>query len=272
MDNHKITRMKIIYTLFITALISSMALSQRDLITKKKFDLKNSESVEIIIEGYSGYEEFQSIDGSGHYFGQCIAVSFENNVDTAFNINIPAGAILICDDSTVQNMIITKSFEIFLYPKEMSSYKIYAMCGEINDQSPRKGVYYNYGGLADSNIVAIAKVIEENNSQDYFGQHAMWATANNVNFKKLMIYGADSTSILKTLDLLEKAQVINKLTEEFKGLSHKDEPKVIHQKNNLETVHHIESWIFWSALSGFIVVTFILIVIIVRLKKNTEVI
>ena len=58
-------------------------------------------------------------------------------------------------------MIITKSFEILLYPMEMSFYKINAMCGEINDKGPHKGVFYQYVAYQALTLLILLKLLKQ---------------------------------------------------------------------------------------------------------------
>jgi hypothetical protein len=87
-------------------------------------------------------------------------------------------------------MIITKSFELAIQRNHNQGYLIYAMCGEISDLGPHMNVFYDYGGMAEPNVIAIAQLIEKKDIQDKISQYTMWAVRNDADSTKLMSYGA----------------------------------------------------------------------------------
>ena len=170
----------------------------KDAIAEKKIDL--------IIEGHYGYDnsKYSPVDGTGVFNGKCIAFSVKSNYDSIVHLSIPVGAKLGCKDSTVQDMIITKSFELVLYPRRWKYVRIYAMCGEVDDRAPRKGIFYEYIGITDSSVVSIARAIEEKNLQNFIGQYCMWSVTDNANEAVLKYYGADSLATERVISTLNE--------------------------------------------------------------------
>jgi hypothetical protein len=64
------------------------------------------------------------------------------------------------------------------------------MCGQLHDDLPFVQSDYNFGGMADRNVVKLAKYLDEKYLQNMVGQHALWAYTDNADFKELKKYGS----------------------------------------------------------------------------------
>lgn len=172
----------------------------------------DSNLIELEIEGYYGKSDYKPIDGTGFYYGKCITTTFKNNVDSMLIVNMPVGSILECRDTTVQDMIVTRAFDLALHPNSESGYLIYAMCGEISDSGPGANIFYDHGGKAEADVVAIAQLIEDYNIQNKIGQYAMWAVRNNSDSAKLKSYGATFDELQMVSNHINDAGLKTKLT------------------------------------------------------------
>lgn len=171
-------------------------------------DLKfaiDSGFVETVIEGYYGKSEYQSIDGGGGYYGQCITMSLRPLVDSMFIVNCPVGSILKCRDTTVQDMIVTKSFYTTMFPEVNRKLLIYAMCGEISDRGPAAGIFYDHGGLAESDVITMASYNEKEYLQDRIGQYCIWSIRNHADSSKLISYGASYKDLKMVAEHIRRA-------------------------------------------------------------------
>lgn len=155
---------------------------------------------------------FELLDGDGLHFGKCMAIDLRSKIDTLVLLKLECGTELIPDDSTFQTMIVTKSVEFPLYPRQIYNTRFYAMCGQIHDAPPYSKSTYQVGQLADSNVVRIATYLENNFIQGIPGQHALWACTDNVDFSELETYGADSLSIAKSKEILYNLSIVTALS------------------------------------------------------------
>jgi len=266
--------MKIILTILLIIIIEPLIGQSPDLDTLELENALNKEFVEIEIEGYGGKSMFQSIDGGGAHFGQCITITLESITDSSIIINVPVGSILKCKDTTVQDMIVTKSFFAPLY-SWYTNYKVgylfYAMCGEINDASPGQGNYFEYGGLAEPNVVSISKVIEKNNHQGIIGQWAMWAVRNEADTTKLMHYGATHADLQKVVELIHEAKLTTRLTEQLPQPTTSPQFDNNEEKENQNEVILPSEYAINKLVKVFILICGVLIILIVFIgfkRKN----
>lgn len=152
--------------------------------------------VALEIEGYHGYEsKFKSTKPSSSHYGECIALSAKGKGDSALVLRLPVGSVLIPGDSSYQNMIVTRTAFIDLNREDdMQRFlKLFAMCGEIQDKSPHRGIFFEYGGLADSLTVEMARTIESADQQDRFGQVALWSVTDHDKVGRIAKLMRDST-------------------------------------------------------------------------------
>jgi len=225
--------MRIYLTLLLFGLSNLLICQTRSFDTLDLKDALDSNLIEIEIEGYSGRSEYLPIDGSGFYFGQCITITIKSIEDPTVLINVPAGSILRCRDTLVQDMIVTRSFDLPLYRDRYQGYLIYAMCGEISDAGPRMNTFYDFGGMAEPDVVAIAQLIEKNNIQNKIGQYTMWAVRHDLGSKKLRQYGASYDELQMVVDHINEAGLSTKLTEQIPPSIIKADLEII-EKDNLK--------------------------------------
>ena len=135
--------MRIYLTIFLfglSELLSGQIQSSNTITLKHALD---SNLIETEIEGYDGRSGYISIDGGGFYYGQCITIAIGNKRDSTFLISVPAGSIYWCRGTVVQDMIISKSFDLAIHRNHNQGYLIYAMYGEISDLGPHMNVFYD---------------------------------------------------------------------------------------------------------------------------------
>ncbi|MES2593584.1 MAG: hypothetical protein V4608_16995 [Bacteroidota bacterium] len=170
------------------------------------YEATNKNLLGLTIEGANGGSKIKEyIDNSGIHFGKCMLFSVVNKTDSSFTVTVSSGMKLISSDTSVQDMFVTKSFEFYLNARELSSFKVYAMCGEIHDEVPRKGNFHSLGAKAKGKIYRVIKEIEKEDQQNIIGQHALWAVTDGVTRKTLVEYRGDRISIEKTVNILKTA-------------------------------------------------------------------
>jgi len=136
--------------------------------------------------------------------GECIDFRMKNNTDSVLYVKMPAGTILISQDSSVQDMIVTKAIVYILQPKQKMRKLLFALCGELHRNAPDIYVNYEVGQMADPPMVRLAQVIEATGAQNKAGQYAVWALSDQATIKDL---GEDREVLAQSQALLDMAHI-----------------------------------------------------------------
>ncbi len=136
--------------------------------------------------------------------GECIDLRMKNNSDSVLYIRMSAGTILISQDSSVQDMIVTKAIVYTLQPKQKIRKSLFALCGELHRNAPDIYVNYEVGQMADPPMVRLAQVIEATGAQNKAGQYAVWALSDQATIKDL---GEDLQVLAQSQALLDMAHI-----------------------------------------------------------------
>lgn len=201
------------------------------------------------------------IDQDGIHYGKCMGIILKSKVDTLIFLRLEQGTQLIPLDSSVQTMIVTQNATFPLFPNRPLATRFYAMCGQFHDAAPTVETLFEIGALADSEIVKLASYLGKNHIQNIIGQHAMWAITDQANFDELKDYGADSLSIASTKQILNSLNLVTKLTPESEK-----EAKV--ETNEIS----VNRYYIFTGMGLLIIATITIVVLIVRRKKNDEII
>lgn len=185
---------------------------------------------------------------------------------------MPVGSILRCRDTSVQDMIVTKSFDLAIYPFYNPGYLIYAMCGEISDAGPGRNKFYDYAGFAEPEVVKIANLIETKNIQDRLGQFTMWAVRNDADSTKLIHYGATQKDLQLVVKHINEAGLTTVLTEQISTTKNEIRPEIKEPTNKKveETTDEFKvntlTWILFE-LCGVLVI----LLVFFKIKKNKNI-
>lgn len=213
MKNRQNEKLKILLTIIavMTTLLSFGQGQEKQI--KKPTVLPIKEAIdkgllELKISGASDPRIFHEVvDKDGVHFGKCMIIILKSNIDSLVLLKIDCGTELIPFDTIFQTMIVTKTVELPLYPNQTYATRFYAMCGQIHDDPPYIESIYKVGELSDSNTVKLAQYFEEKFIQNMIGQHALWAYKDEVDFKELEKYGADSLTISLTQNILNDLSI-----------------------------------------------------------------
>jgi len=142
-----------------------------------------------------------------------MVVDVTSNIDTMILLRLDRGTKLIPQDSSKQDMIVTKTIYLPVYPGLHYSSSFYAMCGQIHDGVPTTTDEYSLAPdpVIDRNLIRLTAVLESEWMQDIRGQAAIWAYTDNADAKELTRYGANDIVLRKVVATLDKAGVICKL-------------------------------------------------------------
>ncbi len=146
--------------------------------TMPLFDAKKMGKLQINVRGSYNPNQIQPNLVSS-YYGKCIDIRLQNMTDSTLNLVLNSGTILLSKDTTVQNMVVTKTQHFQLAPKQQKVDRLFAMCGQKPKSSPDIYVRYEIGTLGNSQMVRLAQVIESNQAQNKAGQYAVWAVTDH---------------------------------------------------------------------------------------------
>lgn len=202
---------------------------------------------------------YEVVDKDGVHYGKCMAILLQSKIDSIVLLRLDCGTQLIPIDSSVQTMIVTQNAVFPLYPKATYATRFYAMCGQLHDNAPDIESTFRIGGLADTGLVRLANYLGDNYVQNMLGQHAMWAFTDDADYEELKKYGADSLSIAKTKEILNKLNLETKLT-----------PKLVIEKNKKTNEISINSYYLFTGAGVLCVLAITTIFLILRRKKKDD--
>ena len=155
-------------------------------------------------------ELLNRLDSWGQYYGKCMYLRTANKSDDTLYLTIQDGLLLMSDDTSVQDMLITCPVYVTLSPRQVKVTELYAMCTEMHNAGPDMHTTYRFGNQVDSSLMAITRAIEELYMQNFVGQSAVWAYTDEASKLDLAIYGATDSSLAMTRKVLARAGVSTK--------------------------------------------------------------
>jgi len=133
------------------------------------------------------------INGTSSNYGDCMDMNITNLTNSPISVKLETGRKLICvNDTTRQNMMITKELIVNLKSKENKTYKSFAMCIQKTRSTPNKEASFKIGNLSDGYLLLIAKFIEKYNYQDNIAQKAVWAVIEKSDSNNLYSYTSNT--------------------------------------------------------------------------------
>ena len=215
-----------------------------------------------VIGAYNTYFIYEALYlGDGLHYGKCMAIELESNYKSTIQLKLEAGTLLIPKQDSVQTMLVTNDIVFPLYPKEKYWSRFYAMCTQIYYHPPSTAKEFNIGGMADTNLVKLAKYIQSNYCQNMIAQHAVWAYTDKVNFDTLKKYGADTISVKRTIEILNAVNIVTPLNKTF------TKPGL---KQNPAPTMTLNSYIVYGGVGLIGLLSLTTITALIRRKKNKE--
>lgn len=245
-------------------------ISLKEAIRKKMLKLR-------ITGSYNLMNNAEKSDNDNTFYGKCMIMTLESNIDSVVQLTLDCGTQLIPEDTTVQTMIVTHKILFQLFPNDKYTTRFYAMCGQMHDFAPVMQTTFTVGELADSSIVKLSCYLGENYIQNLIGQHAMWALTDQAEIDELIRYGADSISVEKTRQILYELDLKTKLTPVIAQSTQVSIQKtevvnpIIEEPAKVETyeISNRTDYIY-AGVGSLLVVTGSLVVFLIRRKKNKE--
>lgn len=128
---------------------------------------------------------------STHYIKPIIA-EIKNRRNVPLNIRIQAGDRFYPEDSSYQNMIVSRQEMIALNAGGTVKVSLHAMCTENHDRAPGQDVRYRTAAQSNGHLLKLMQMIENKKLFDPLGQSAVWAMTCNTPLED--IAGFDTTS------------------------------------------------------------------------------
>lgn len=120
------------------------------------------------------------IKSAGGYTGDVINMKIQNLTNEALALKVEAGRRLDSENQQEQDILVVKQERFVLGAKQEHTYKIYGMCCQAHNSSPSKNAVYKVGKMADSNLVKLARFVNDNKYySDYTAQAAVWSVSDN---------------------------------------------------------------------------------------------
>ncbi|MCE3259018.1 MAG: hypothetical protein K0S12_659, partial [Bacteroidetes bacterium] len=102
---------------------------------------------------WNANDKYEYTDANGQYYGKSIAIRIHNRSKEDLSIEVPAGLLMMSEDSVVQDMLVTQPMFATLGPRQTKHFLLYAMCSEIHDGVPNTAVNYFVGKMAPQDLV-----------------------------------------------------------------------------------------------------------------------
>ena len=140
-----------------------------------------------------------NVRATGHT-GKCVTANITNEMGVPITLDVETGQKLLCSDTTVQDLVISRSELITLKPKETHSHKFYAFCIEMRNGGPANNSY-RIGDMAKGALLKVVQFIAKNGLQDVLGQNAVWCVTDNNSITSLKgtVTNADVAKELRKL-------------------------------------------------------------------------
>ncbi len=114
----------------------------------------------------------------GGHSDECLEINIENLAGSDMVLRIEAGRGMISEDTTMQDILITKQYEFLLSKTEKAKLKIFGMCMRAHRGSPSKDNKFSVGKMADTLLVQLARFIDKFNYRNYTTQNAVWVLSD----------------------------------------------------------------------------------------------
>lgn len=120
------------------------------------------------------------IFGKGGHTGDVIKMNLRNNQNHSVFYSVEAGRRLDSKNNSEQDMLVIKSATLALLPNETKTFDIYSMCCQAHKASPDSGSVFTIGKMADTNLVKLAKYIDQNKwYRNSTAQSAVWVVSDD---------------------------------------------------------------------------------------------
>lgn len=165
-----INRFNIIAALLVCSMIGLLSLknihtTQRDYVSISKYI--DEHKLEVKISGKGGHSE------------KCLTFELKNKTPDSLFIRLEPGGRIVCEDSSLQDILIVKENLMALAPNSKVTAEGYGFCCRATKHSPSKNSKFNIGFMSPPKWVELAEVINQNNFPTQPIQNAIWVLSDN---------------------------------------------------------------------------------------------
>jgi hypothetical protein len=119
------------------------------------------------------------IAGLGGYSGECIDVKIAGKVQDTLFILIEPGRRFVSNDTTIQDILVLKRYEIVLPPFAGVNISVYGFCCQSSNHSPQQKSLFHVGFMAPETWVELAEFVDKNDFCLSAVQNAVWVLSND---------------------------------------------------------------------------------------------
>lgn len=120
-----------------------------------------------------------SVTSKGGHSGDCINLELINSSNKAQNILVPAGTVFIADESSEQNILVTKDIFCQLTGGQKKKINISGYCCEMSDSSPDNGSTFKVSTHSNDKVIQLVNFLKTKNYDEDALQSAVWCVAND---------------------------------------------------------------------------------------------
>lgn len=111
--------------------------------------------------------------------GLVVNYKIKNQLNDSLKISVPAGWRMNSVEEAYQDILVAHEQILAMQKNETKSFEIKGYCCEYTNSGPFKGLKYEQGKLADSQLVLLTSYLNASKIDDNSEQYAVWAVSNN---------------------------------------------------------------------------------------------
>lgn len=115
----------------------------------------------------------------GGYQGYCMNITLKNLSPDSLVVLVEPGRRINSVDDKFQDILVVREEIIAMRRAEEKSAKVKGYCCQASNCAPGNGQKYDVNKLADSNLVYLARFLNQNCFDANAEQHSIWALSNN---------------------------------------------------------------------------------------------
>ena len=142
-------------------------------------------------------------NGSGHS-GDCIDLEIMNARRDSCFCSIEPGRRLKSNDTTLQDILVTRAQEIVLAGRERKSIKVFGFCCQAHHSGPYRNAKYDIGKLSSGQLLTLAQFLSRHKFPIDAVQYAIWTVSDNNLISSVTTNCMDSIqTLLDTLAIIK---------------------------------------------------------------------
>jgi hypothetical protein len=129
----------------------------------------------------------------GGFRGLCIRLGLKNLSARSLEVEVPAGQMMISQDSSVQDLVVTRPAFAQVAPGQVQYLDLYTMCTQAGNMSPGAAEAFTVGKRCEGPLLELVQLIAREDMQNSSAQSAVWAVCSGTPVAQ--VFGEDSRQI-----------------------------------------------------------------------------